>query len=284
MHYYKFNIADYRKDTTHLSALEHGIYRQLLDWYYLDELPLPAETQMVMRRLRLGSESDIQALKNVLADFFELRDDGYHQPRCDAAIKEYHHGADKNKNNGKLGGRPKKTQSVILGNPDVSRDEATQKATTNPPTINHELTQKKTAPRERVASLKPDDVDQQTWDDWTALRIKKRATVSQTVLNEARAECAKADLTLERFLQIWCMRGSQGLQADWLKPNEISPYPAPRLAQQETFKERDARIGRERWEQMTGQVHPDSPPRPDRNVIDVPAFAVGKPTFLEVTQ
>ena len=37
MHYYKFNIADYRKDTGHLSTIEHGIYRQLIDWYYLDE-------------------------------------------------------------------------------------------------------------------------------------------------------------------------------------------------------------------------------------------------------
>ena len=56
MHYYKFNIADYRKDTGHLSTLEHGIYRQLIDWQYLDEKPIPLETQVVSRRLRLGSD------------------------------------------------------------------------------------------------------------------------------------------------------------------------------------------------------------------------------------
>ncbi len=27
-------------------------------------------------------------------------------------------------------------------------------------------------------------------------------------------------MPLDAFLQVWCMRGSQGLQADWLKPQE----------------------------------------------------------------
>ncbi len=35
----------------------------------------------------------------------------------------------------------------------------------------------------------------------------------------------------------------------------------------ETFAERDARIGRERWEQQTGRVHPDN--MPARTVIDI---------------
>ena len=56
MHYYKFNIADYRKDTTHLSMLEHGIYRTLIDWYYLDEKPIPLDVEMVARRMRLSTD------------------------------------------------------------------------------------------------------------------------------------------------------------------------------------------------------------------------------------
>lgn len=120
---------------------------------------------------------------------------------------------------------------------------------------------KKTPPRKRSASVeaKPDDVEQQTWDDWVALRVKKRTTVSKTVIDEARRESIKADLTLERFLQIWCLRGSQGLQAEWIKPHE-------RGGPSETFKERDAREGRRRWEEMTGQTHPDNLPN---NIIDV---------------
>ena len=135
MHYYKFNIADYRKDTGHLSTVEHGIYRQLIDWYYLDEKPIPIETQVVMRRLRLGSEHEA-ALQNVLADFFIKGKDGYKQGRIDLEINEYHSQADKNRTNGKLGGRPKKTQSVISGNPEESENNPNHKLLTKKPLTN----------------------------------------------------------------------------------------------------------------------------------------------------
>jgi hypothetical protein len=75
----------------------------------------------------------------------------------------------------------------------------------------------------KSACARPHDVTEQTWADWTALRAKKRTTVSETAIKEARVEADKAGLTLERFLVIWCMRGSQGLQADWLKPHERGP-------------------------------------------------------------
>lgn len=76
------------------------------------------------------------------------------------------------------------------------------------------------------APLCPDGVDPQTWADWLALRKAKKAPVTETVLRNARAEAAIASMTLTRFLEIWCARGSQGLQADWLKPNERAG-PAP---------------------------------------------------------
>jgi len=75
------------------------------------------------------------------------------------------------------------------------------------------------APR-KPSHPKPDDVSQQVWDDWLELRRKKSAPVTATVLAEAKAEAIKAGLAFERFLAIWCARGSQGLQADWLRPHE----------------------------------------------------------------
>ena len=67
---------------------------------------------------------------------------------------------------------------------------------------------------------RPDDVDEQTWDDWLALRKSKRAPVTETVIRGARAESEKAQMSLQAFLRVWCTRGSQGLQADWLRPDE----------------------------------------------------------------
>jgi len=40
------------------------------------------------------------------------------------------------------------------------------------------------------------------------------------VLQQARKEAALAKLSLEAFLRIWCFRGSQGLHADWITPQD----------------------------------------------------------------
>jgi uncharacterized protein YjaG (DUF416 family) len=66
----------------------------------------------------------------------------------------------------------------------------------------------------------PSDVDKQTWSDWCQLRKTKKATVTQTVISGARNEAKKAGISFDEFLKVWCMRGSQGLEASWLKPAE----------------------------------------------------------------
>lgn len=68
------------------------------------------------------------------------------------------------------------------------------------------------------AVAKPDDVELQVWDDWLTLRKSKRAPVTLTVLDGAISESAKANMTLNNFLKVWCERGSQGLMASWLRP------------------------------------------------------------------
>ena len=75
--------------------------------------------------------------------------------------------------------------------------------------------------KERATSVAcPPDVDKQIWDDWKQLRKAKKAPVTETVLDGARKESIKANMSLNDFLAVWCSRGSQGLQAEWLKPEE----------------------------------------------------------------
>jgi hypothetical protein len=75
--------------------------------------------------------------------------------------------------------------------------------------------------KERATSVAcPPDVDQQIWDDWKQLRKAKKAPVTETVVSSARKEASKANMSFSDFLSVWCARGSQGLQADWLKPEE----------------------------------------------------------------
>lgn len=67
---------------------------------------------------------------------------------------------------------------------------------------------------------KPEGVTEMVWSDWLALRKAKRAPVSETVLRDAETEAQKAGMSLDSFLAKWCSRGSQGLEASWLKPDE----------------------------------------------------------------
>jgi hypothetical protein len=54
LYYYNFNIGDYRRDTVHLSILEHGIYRQLIDTYYLNEDLLRQIWMRLCERIAFG--------------------------------------------------------------------------------------------------------------------------------------------------------------------------------------------------------------------------------------
>ena len=76
------------------------------------------------------------------------------------------------------------------------------------------------SPRKRGGIARPDDVSPEVWESWLDLRKKKRAPVNEAVLSMARQEAGKARLTMEQFLRVWCFRGSQGLMAEWLKPDE----------------------------------------------------------------
>lgn len=137
MNFYQFHIADFALHTSHLTLEEEAVYRRLLDYYYDTESPIPTETQQVIRRLRLGSYSDI--VGSILEEFFVLEDDGWHNLRADMEILEYRKRQDRARKNGKKGGRPKKiqgqkTQSVSVANP----DETQTKTNHEPRTNNHE--------------------------------------------------------------------------------------------------------------------------------------------------
>ena len=125
MHYYKFDIAAYKNDTDHLTLIEHAIYRKLIDLYYSEENPLGYE--WVSRRLKLGSQEEFLALNNVLADFFFLENDLYCHKKIDEDIQKYRVNSDKNRLNGKKGGRhkappePIETQWVPSGGPELTQ-------------------------------------------------------------------------------------------------------------------------------------------------------------------
>jgi uncharacterized protein YdaU (DUF1376 family) len=139
MHYYKFNIGDYARSTRHLTNDEDLAYRRLLDMYYETESPIPLETQWVARRIRI----DVGVIEVLLNDMFICTEEGWMHPRCDADIEEYHRQAERNRENGKRGGRPKTAIKQTIENPvgseSVASDNPVVTLTTNhkPITNNH---------------------------------------------------------------------------------------------------------------------------------------------------
>jgi len=84
--WYAFNPADYARDTAHLSILEHGAYRLLLDHYYLTGVPLPASAVHLHRVCRAFAEEEQAALHSVLHQFFTLTDEGWRHERVEAEL------------------------------------------------------------------------------------------------------------------------------------------------------------------------------------------------------
>jgi uncharacterized protein YdaU (DUF1376 family) len=235
MYYYSFNIGDYRKDTVHLSRLEHSIYRDLIDWYYLDESPIPLETQSVSRRLRLATEEESNALLAVLQDFFLLSEDGWRHKRIDSEIAEYHAKCETNRTNGKAGGRPR-----VDKNPVGSQSQPSRNPNHKPITNNHKPIKTNTA---------PEGVSLEVWDSFVQQRQKQRAVVTETVIKTIQKEADLADWPLEKALSEIVARGWRGFKAEWVKDKQENKLL--------TFAERDEQLKKKKWEEMTGRKWPE---------------------------
>lgn len=60
-------------------------------------------------------------------------------------------------------------------------------------------------------------VDKKTARDWLKLRSGKSAAVTETVVEAATEQAAKAGMTLAAALKISCLRGWTGYKAEWLQ-------------------------------------------------------------------
>jgi len=224
MNYYPFHIGDYVSATRHLSWEEDAAYRRLLDTYYMTEKPLPAELRAVCRLVLATTESQREAVAVVLEEFFESTPEGWINTRADqeiAAMREKQHKQREKAN--KRWHKPEAAPGNATASPTdaaASKADADAMPPTPTPTPNTSSLRSEVATRKRATS-RPGDVEEQTWSDWLALRKAKRAPVTDTVVEEARKEAGLAGLTLDAFLRVWCVRGSQGLRADWLKPAEL---------------------------------------------------------------
>lgn len=135
MHYYQFNIGDYHSHTNHLELLEDLAYRRMLDWCYLNELPLPEDLSEIGRLIRMRTHSE--CIEIVLRDFFTLTDDGYTQARIVNEVSAYREKSAKAKKSALARWNKPPSKDGDNGDANALRTESEGNAKHKPLTTNH---------------------------------------------------------------------------------------------------------------------------------------------------
>lgn len=76
--------------------------------------------------------------------------------------------------------------------------------------------------RKKESIIRPDLVGEDVWEDFLALRKKKSAPVTKTVIDGITKEANKAGMSLNDALAECCVRGWQSFKADWNKKTEYN--------------------------------------------------------------
>lgn len=199
MYYYQHHIGDYRRDTAHLSLLEHGIYRQLLDLYYITEKPLDANA---LRLICARDANEIEAVKQILSEFFTLEDGKYYHDRCEDEIAKFHSKSDK----AKASAKARWNKNNELEDANALQTDSEGNANHKPLTTNHKPL-KYTPP-----------IPKELLDNWLIARKKK--PVTKIVFDAISREAAVLGWTVEEAILYACENSWQGFKADWVSPSD----------------------------------------------------------------
>lgn len=108
MIFYKHFIGDYQRKTAHLSLAEHGAYRLMMDHAYATGNPLPSDRKALYRLVRANSSIERKAVDSVVEQFWTETEGGLVNVRTTEEIGKASPKIKASRENGKLGGRPRK--------------------------------------------------------------------------------------------------------------------------------------------------------------------------------
>ena len=97
MDWYKHHLSDYMQATRHLTMLQDGAYRRLLDVYYQQEGPITVEERVVFRLCNALHHREKEAVRYVLGKFFIPLEGFYRNTRADEEIEQYQRQRDANR-------------------------------------------------------------------------------------------------------------------------------------------------------------------------------------------
>lgn len=202
---YQFHIRDYLTKTRHLTLLEDLAYRRLIDTYYTEEQPLPADPARAARLIAMPD--NVAEVTAVLNEFFTLEDSGWTNQRCDFEITKYHGKADSARRANKAKVEKKSLKSELITE---LKSEPFQDATSKP---KNQRTSKPSTPVVGFESF---------WSAYPRKTAKAEALKSFTKINPDEQTLAKMLAAVER----------SKLSTDWMKDNgQFIPFPSTWLNQ-----------------------------------------------------
>lgn len=212
-------IGSYLADTMKLTTVQHGAYFLLLMAYWRERSPLK-DSDDELRSITKTDRAEWKKMRPVIAEFFKVADGVWWHKRVEQEMAAADERSKKAKEKAQKGAdarwkdRPKDATGDAPSIPQALPEDKPNQCPPPSPLPTELRSVKKSASAPDPAC--PVDVPETVWADWLALRKKKRAPVTDTVISGARAEAEKAAMPLAEFLAVWCTRGSQGLQAEWL--------------------------------------------------------------------
>ena len=269
MNYYPHHINDFNSATRHLNRLERSIYRDLIELYYETEQQLTNDLTALCRKIIARSNQEATAVEQVLNEFFTETPTGWFHSRCEEEIDRYRSNNSQKAEAGRASAAKRQAQRQRAANGESTHVEQTlNERSTNdqrnsnvtptnqePITNNHKPIIKNKA---KSQPEKPADVSDKVWSDFLQIRKAKRSPMTDTALQQIRAEADKAGIALQTALEHSCARGWQGFKADWI--NELTAQNSPATKGETAYQ----RKMRERWEEATGQEA-----TAESNIIDI---------------
>lgn len=219
MNYYAHHLGDYLRDTAHLSMLEDGAYRRLLDCYYAREQPLPLELKQVYRLTRAATKPDQQAVESVLNEFFQKQEDGWHHRRCDQEIAKVQKKSTKARESANARWEGMRTHSERNANASETHmpTQCEGNAPNNQePRTNNQDKNKTRATRAELASVP--GLDLEAWTRWTTYRTEIRKPIKPASMDAAARKLAALGPLQAATVENSIAEGYQGL---------IPPKPPP---------------------------------------------------------
>lgn len=202
MNFVKLYIGDYQRDTGHLSIAEHGAYLLMLQHFYATEKPLPTG-KALHRLLRAESKAEREAIDAVVAAFWIDEGVGLVNRRALDEIRKADHQRTVNREVGKRGGRPPRTESetesVTRPRTESVTDADPNRNPSQTPDTRHQTPDKDKEQRARGTRFALDLLP----EDWRAFCSETRPDLDP-------------GLTFARFGDYWrAQPGQRGVRVDW---------------------------------------------------------------------